>query len=159
MTSYTAVSDAMRKHGVTLWQHGAYSCVRLARWLFQAEGVEVDWSEEDWSILCSMGQGVKTGMKKCGLRTYADAWRLCKLISSASGESYAMDSLACFLCLGSRNSSPRINELKWPEPARPVTIASDLEIDAACPQMSQKPCIAKNKAALQQHKVATACCA
>lgn len=151
-TSYTAVSGAMREHGVILWQHGAYNCVRLVRWLLQAEGVEVDWSEVDWSILCGMGEGVRRGMKMCGLSTYADACRLCKLISSATGEPYAMDSLACLLCLGSRNSSRRFNEVKWPEPARPVTIADDLEIDAAplvtsqplarYPEMSQKPCIA-----------------
>ena len=63
-----------------------------------------------------------------------------------------MDSLACLLCLGSRNSSRRFNKVKWPEPARPVTIADDLEIGAAplvtsqplarYPEMSQKPCIA-----------------
>ena len=104
---------------------------RLARWLFQAEGVLVDWSAKDWSILRKMGKGVKEGLTECGLKTYEDAVRLCGLISSATGEPYALDSLACFLCLASRGSSGRGSELRLPERPRPVTIAADLEMGAS----------------------------
>ena len=126
--SYTAVTDAMRKHKVTLWQGGSYSCVRLARGLLQAEEVEATWSEEDWNFLSRMGEGVKAGMKSCGLCSFAAAQRLCELISSASGEPYDIASLANFLCLGSRCSSSSSDEFQWPERARPVTIADDLDM-------------------------------
>ena len=134
---YTAVTDAMRRHEVTLWKNGTYGAVRLARWLFQAEGIEVSWSAEDWSLLRGMGEGVRAGMQQCGLSTYEDAQRLCELISAASGETYALDSLASFLCLGSRPSSRGSNELKWPKRAGPVTIEADLEMEAAPPSVSQ----------------------
>ena len=148
--SHSAVIDAMRVHKVTLWsQRNSYSCVRLARWLIQAEGVEVAWSEEEWGVLCSMGEGVKAGLEQCGLSCYAGAVRLCELISSAYGEPYRLDSLASFLCFGSRSSSFSSFELQWPERARPVTIAGDLEIECASlntsqplarrTEMSQKP--------------------
>ena len=139
-TSYTAVSDAMREHEVTLWQQGSYNCVRLARWLFQAERVELTWSEEEWRILSTMGDGVRAGMERCGLRSYAQAVRLCELISSASGESYAMDSLVSFLCLGSltSESSSNSHELQWPDRAKPVTIADDLEMGAE-PLITSQP--------------------
>ena len=75
--SYTAVTDAMRTHKVTLGQSGSYSSVRLARWLFQAEQVEAIWNEEDWNLLSRMGEGVKAGMKTCGLHSFAGAQRGC----------------------------------------------------------------------------------
>ena len=86
----------------------------------------MSWSEGDWNILCEMGAGVREGMSQCGLETYEDAERLCQLISSASGEPYAMDSLANFLCLASRSSDKRGCDLRWPSRPNPVTIAQDL---------------------------------
>ena len=127
--SYSAVPDAMREHGVTLWKHGAYNCIRLARWLFQAEGVHANWTPEDWRILSNMGEGVSRGMQLCGLSTYEEALETCQLISSASDQYYTMDSLASFLCLGSRCPAPASGGVKWPRRAMPVTISDDLGID------------------------------
>ena len=104
---------------------------RLTRWLFQAEGARVRWDEEGWNLLCNMGEGVKSGMEKCKLETYGQAQRLCDLVSSASGEPYALDSLAGFLCLAGRKSQGRFSELRWPSRPPPVTIADDLEMDPA----------------------------
>ena len=83
----------------------------------EAEGIEVPWNEEEWNILCNMGEGVKAGMERCGLSSFSEAVRLCDLISSATGERYKLDSLASFLCLGSRSTSSTSHEseLQWPE--------------------------------------------
>ena len=150
--SYTAVTDAMRKHKVTLWQGGSCSCVRLARALFQAEQVEATWNEEDWNLLSRMDEGVKAGIQTCGLHSFAAAQRLCELISSASGEPYSMDSLASFLCLGSRCPSLESSsvDLQWPERARPVTIAEDLDIDATTLITAQPQPLARDHGRPQQ---------
>ena len=129
--SYTAVTDAMRKHKVSLWQAGSYNCVKLARGLFEAEQVEATWNEEDWNLMSRMGDGVWAAVQSGGLASFAAAQRLCDLISAASGEPYNIASLACFLALGSRCSSTDSDECHWPERARPVTMSVDLDIDVA----------------------------
>ena len=48
---------------------------RLARWLFQAEGIEVEVDAAEWNILSRMGVGVKAGARKCG------AERISRLLS------------------------------------------------------------------------------
>ena len=140
---YSAITNAMKNSNVHPWVKGGYGCVRLARWLLQAEAVRVNLSEDDWDILCNMGEGVRTGLNMCKtLKTYDDAVRLCELISSASspGEPYELDSLASFLCLASAanrketaSAKGRIGtrscEIRFPDRPLLVTIAADLEMD------------------------------
>ena len=104
---------------------------RLARWLFKAEGIEVEVDAAEWNILSRMGTGVKAGARKCGVESYQQAAQLCSCIGSAYGERYTLDSLSCFLCLSQRRGEvlDLSEELAWPPRARPITCAVDLELD------------------------------
>ena len=102
---------------------------RLTRWLFQAERIEAQVDAAEWKMLSRMGDGVKAGAQKCGVESYQQAADLCRSISSAYGEKYTLDSLACFLCLSQRQGEVLGEELVWPPRARPITCVVDLELD------------------------------
>ncbi len=101
--------------------------MNFLRWLFKAEGVAAERCKEDWALLVGMGSGAEKGVEAAGL-TYEDAVAACDVVSehvwAASGASYGLDDLVCFLCLSQSREAVGSNIL--PPPAAPVTVASDL---------------------------------
>ena len=122
-----------------LWASAKYSRITFVRWLFKAEDVRVKTTAEDWALLTGMGSGAEKGVAAAGNITYEDAVAVCDLVSkdlwAASGAEYGLDDLVCFLCL-SQNAEVVECE-KLPQPAPPVTVASDLGSLFRCAQV---PC-------------------
>ena len=61
---------------------------RFLRWLFQAEGAQVEIGKRDWKLLIDMGKGAHEGVEAAGIRNFADATKAAKLIAvgwAASG--------------------------------------------------------------------------
>ena len=126
---------------VQLWANATYSRTSLLRWLFKAENVRVKPSKEDWALLSGMGSGAEKGVEVAGNLTYEGAVAVCDLVTkdlwAASGaDEYGLDDLVCFLCL-SQNTEVVESE-KLPQPAAPVTVASDLGSLARCAQVPGK---------------------
>ena len=110
---------------VHLWSHAQYSRVRFLRWLFKAEGVAVEPSDDDWGVLAGMGTGAVKGTKNL---SYEDALEACRVVSedfwAVSDGKYGLDDLVCLLCLS--HSSEAVGGSQLPGRAAPVTVAGDL---------------------------------
>ena len=82
-----------------------------------------------------MGDGVKKGLKAVGIRSYAEAEAACvylRTLRAASGATYQVDDLACFLC--SITHKEAAHSLSLPDAASPVSIELDLGL---LPQVSR----------------------
>ena len=73
--------------------------LRLARWLFHAEKIQVTWSEFEWDAWRHLLRASKHKVPKSRWKTYDDTVRLCGFISKAFGEPYTLESLAGFMKL------------------------------------------------------------
>ena len=123
---------------VQLWASATYSRTTFVRWLFKAEDVRVEPAAEDWALLTGMGSGAEKGVKAAGNITYEDAVAVCDLVSKdlLAGSDYGLDDLVCFLCLSQNTEA--VGCKKLPQPAPPVTVASDLGSLARCAQVPRR---------------------
>ena len=125
--TYVDLEGHLQKVG--LWSHATYARTAFLRWLFRAEDVPRSFSERDWLLLAGMGSGAEKGIQAAGDIGYEAAVQICNLISkdfwAASGATYELDDLICFLCL-SQNEKEVIEGGAIPGPAPPVTVLGDL---------------------------------
>ena len=123
---------------VQLWAAAAYSRTTFMRWLFKAEDVRVEPAAEDWALLTGMGSGAEKGVKAAGDITYEEAVAVCDLVSKdfLAGSDYGLDDLVRFLCLSQNTEA--VGCKKLPQPAPPVTVASDLGSLARCAQVPRR---------------------
>ena len=122
---------------VQLWAEATYARTTFLRWLFKAEDVRVRSSVQDWALLAGKGSGAEKGLAAAGNITYEDAVAVCDLVSkdlwAASGAEYGLDDLVSFL--GLPQNTEVVESEKLPQPAPPVTVASDLGSIARCAQV------------------------
>ena len=122
---------------VKLCAKATYARTTFLRWLFKAVEVRVKSSVQDWALLAGKGSGAEKGLAAAGNITYEDAVAVCDLVSkdlwAASGAEYGLDDLVCFLCLSQNTEVVECEKL--PQPAPPVTVASDLGSLARCAQV------------------------
>ena len=119
-----------------------YNRTRFLRWLFQAEGMDVDIDEPDWQILAGMGSGAEGGLEAAGIDGFDGAVRACAelqgLGAAAPGAEYKLDDLICFLCMSQHAEA--VSHPGLPAPARPVSIEEDLGVvDPPPPRGPQGP--------------------
>ena len=95
---------------------------RFLRWLFQAEGLNIEVDKDDWGLLSRMGSGAEEGLKAAGIQNYADAVAACQVVApyaAAPGARYNMDDLVSFLCLSQTREVVCATEF----PPRPVPVS------------------------------------
>jgi hypothetical protein len=123
-------------------------CVeRFLRWLFKAEGVEVDVDELDWEILAGMGSGAEEGLEASGIETFAEAVGACAVLQNvvaASGAKYRVDDLVCFLCLSQHKETEPNTDI--PAPALPVSVKTILDLDVPAQALQAQDLAAPAKA-------------
>ena len=123
-----------------LWANAKHAGTAFLRWILKAEDVAVKSCEADWALLAGMESGAEKGVAAAENITYEEALGVCDLVSqdvwAASGAPYELGDLVCFLCL-SQNAEV-IGRPKLPQPAPPVTVASDL---GSILSRAQVPCI------------------
>ena len=78
-------------------------------------------------MLTGMGSGAKAGIELSGIASFDDAQRACaelRKLPAASGATYDLDDLICWLCLSQHKEAQAGAEL--PAPAEPVSVDTDL---------------------------------
>ena len=129
-------------------------CVeRFLRWLFKAEGVEVDVDELDWEILAGMGSGAEAGLEASGIETFAEAVGACAVLQNvvaASGAKYRVDDLVCFLCLSQHKETEPNTDI--PAPALPVSVKTILDLDVPAQALQAQDLAAPAKAVSRRFK-------
>ena len=112
-----------------------YNRTRFLRWLFRAEGMDVDIDEPDYQILAGMGSGAEGGLEAAGIDDFDGAVKACaalqQSLDAAPGAEYKLDDLICFLCMSQHKEA--VSNPGLPAPARPVSIEEDLGLDPPPP--------------------------
>ncbi len=141
--TYSACDAHLRT--VRLWKNAARVRLNLLCWLFKAEGVAAAMCAEDWALLAGTRSGAEKGVAAAGGLTYGGAVAACEAVSkhvwAASGASYGLDDLACFLRL-SRSSEAVWSKILPPPPA-PIDVASDLGDMSSCAQVPRRSLLLK----------------
>ncbi len=134
--TYSACDAHLRT--VRLWKNAACARLDLLCWLFKAEGVAPAMCAEDWALLAGTRRsGAKKGVAAAGDLTYDGAVAACEAVSkhvwAASGATYGLGDLACFLRLSQSSEAAWSKVL--PPPPTPIDVASDLGDMSSCAQV------------------------
>ena len=107
---------------------------RFLRWLFKAEGILLQEPSEAWQMLAVMGAGAVKGLTAAGISSYEEAEAACvhlRSLRAASGASYEVDDLVCFLCLATHAEA--VPDCPLPDVAPRISVELDLGTSAQVP--------------------------
>ena len=110
---------------------------RLLRWLFQAEGLNIEVYKDDWGLLSRMGSGAEEGLKAAGIQNYADAvvaWQVVAPHAAAPGARCNIDDLVSSLCLSQNREVVCATE--FPPQPLPVSVFDVLGLEKSAPYSS-----------------------